>query len=836
MSNVHRPGPLKQQNKTHKHGKHKSKGELDKATKGKVDIKNLSKRARKQASKLERRNLSLAARKAKRDEILWSKREVGSATSAPHLIAVVSVAEDVDILAVSEALEGCDPEAAVTVNALGSKHVAVPRFKTRYHLITPKPGDLNALLDAAKAADTILFAYSLENGVDTYGEYIFSVLFGHGIPTAIHTAMGIKDLPTKKQSEAKKILQRHVEKRFPTGKIIGLDTAQDGLQLLRQANEQRRKVPALRLHRSYLLAENVAFQDGEQGENNNDEGTLLLTGYVRSNKLRVNGLVHLPGWGDFQISQIDAPSDPHPLPNNSKNFVNSDPDLVVFYAKPDPDLQETLQSEALLDPLEGEQTWPTEEEMEMAAEERRQAAMDADKGVKIVKKVPKGTSDYQAAWILDVDVRKNNGHEEGDEEDDEEDDAMSEDDGFFPEVRDPASGTVSDDDDAGSGVPSQLMDDDEELEEISIGTDKDAKYDVEGMDADEDRQQLEKLRAERKAQEMFPDEIDTPMDQQARARFAKYRGLKSFRTSEWDPKENLPIDYARIFQFENFGRTKKRVLANEEDDDEDEEEVRRRRGPRPGLYVTIHVANVPKRFVHSLDAGAPLVVYQPLPLEQKMSLINVVLRTVKDAPVVKSKERLVFHLGFRRFAVQPVFSQHTNGTRHKYCRFLEKDGVTVASFYAPITFSPASAMAFKEMKDGSAELVATGAMLSVNPDRIVAKRIILSGHPYRIYTKSAIVRYMFFNREDITWFKPVELRTKWGRRGHIKDPIGTHGHMRCFFDGKLKSQDTVLMNLYKRVFPKWTYQKRVRTPAPLIDYKPSKKRTVQVKEMEMDQG
>ena len=46
--------------------------------------------------------------------------------------------------------------------------------------------------------------------------------------------------------------------------------------------------------------------------------------------------------------------------------------------------------------------------------------------------------------------------------------------------------------------------------------------------------------------------------------------------------------------------------------------------------------------------------------------------------------------------------------------------------------------------------------------------------------------------------------------------------MRCFFDGKVKSQDTVLMNLYKRMFPKWTYQPRVRTPAPLIDFKPAK--------------
>lgn len=46
----------------------------------------------------------------------------------------------------------------------------------------------------------------------------------------------------------------------------------------------------------------------------------------------------------------------------------------------------------------------------------------------------------------------------------------------------------------------------------------------------------------------------------------RYRGLKSFRTSPWDPKENLPLDYARIFQFGNYRRTRKRVMGEEETD------------------------------------------------------------------------------------------------------------------------------------------------------------------------------------------------------------------------------------------------------------------------------
>lgn len=51
-----------------------------------------------------------------------------------------------------------------------------------------------------------------------------------------------------------------------------------------------------------------------------------MTGYVRGQPLSVNSLIHIPGWGDFQMSQIDARDDPHPLEkrNNGNKWSRND--------------------------------------------------------------------------------------------------------------------------------------------------------------------------------------------------------------------------------------------------------------------------------------------------------------------------------------------------------------------------------------------------------------------------------------------------------------------------------------------------------------------------------
>ncbi|KAM5273163.1 pre-rRNA-processing protein TSR1 homolog [Ctenodactylus gundi] len=800
---AHRPGPLKQQNKAHKGGRHRGRGSAQRDGKGRVELKILSKKVKKELSRVDQRHRANQLRKQKKEAVLAEKRQLGGKDGPPHQVLVVPLHNRISLPQAFCLLQDRNM-GTVHLHERGSTHdfmLLCPHLKHRWFFTSAKPGDLHTVLDMAKVADTILFLLDPLEGWDSTGDYCLSCLFAQGLPTYTLAVQGISELPPKKQIDARRKLSKAVEKRFPDDKLLLLDTEQEAGILLRHLANQKQRHLAFRDRRAYLFAYAADFVPSEE---NNLVGTLKISGYVRGQTLNVNSLLHIIGHGDFQMEQIDAPMDPFPLnprviksqkdPGTAMEICTTDAatdmeyDLKVLM-KADAGKQESLQTEVIPDPMDGEQTWPTEEELSETQDFVKECS-------KVVKKVPKGTSSYQAEWILDEGGESDG---EGDEYDMEQEDFMEE------ESQDEGS-----------------EEEEEECETMTIGESAcDDLYD-EKVDKEAEEKMLEKYKQER-LEEMFPDEVDTPRDVPARIRFQKYRGLKSFRTSPWDPKENLPRDYARIFQFQNFTNTRKSIFK--------EIDGKEAEGAEVGWYVTLHVSEVPVSVVGDFRRGAPLIAFSLLPHEQKMSVLNMVVRRNSgNTEPVKAKEELIFHCGFRRFRASPLFSQHTAADKHKFQRFLTADTALVATVYAPITFPPASVLLFKQQSNGMHSLIATGHLLSVDPDRMVIKRIVLSGHPFKIFTKMAVVRYMFFSREDVLWFKPVELRTKWGRRGHIKEPLGTHGHMKCTFDGKLKSQDTVLMNLYKRVFPKWTYDPYVPEPIPWVKSEISSK----VPEMDME--
>ena len=90
----------------------------------------------------------------------------------------------------------------------------------------------------------------------------------------------------------------------------------------------------------------------------------------------------------------------------------SDLDFKVL-AKADPALQDSLQSENEPEMFDGEQFLEDDDVNEEINEKKKKG--------KTVFRVPKGTSEYQAAWIVDKQVEEVDEDEESDEEDEDED-------------------------------------------------------------------------------------------------------------------------------------------------------------------------------------------------------------------------------------------------------------------------------------------------------------------------------------------------------------------------------------------------------------------------------
>jgi pre-rRNA-processing protein TSR1 len=191
---------------------------------------------------------------------------------------------------------------------------------------------------------------------------------------------------------------------------------------------------------------------------------------------------------------------------------------------------------------------------------------------------------------------------------------------------------------------------------------------------------------------------------------------------------------------------------------------------------------------------------------------------------LKSKEELILQCGPRRLVINPLFSQvgNTPNNVHKFDRYLHPGRTAVATFIGPMTWGSVPCVFFKlgNSKPASDEIedlaqaikldaegtqlsfIATGTLLPPSTGRVIAKRINLTGHPYKIHKRLVTVRYMFFNNEDVSYFRALQLWTKRGRSGHIKEALGTHGYFKATFDGKINPLDSVAISLYKRVWPR----------------------------------
>jgi pre-rRNA-processing protein TSR1 len=389
MNHSHR-STQKQANKPFK-SKHASKGSIKKENKGKINRTSV-KQSHSMIQKQDKRNQQKQLQKNKRLDSLQHARLFNGLSSAPKETVVVPLCSDVDTVQVIKNLFDAMEHELVFEN--GAYMMTAEKYKQRIRFI-PTKRDLLQVIDATKIADRVIFILSSNEEVDSFGERLMSAVKIQGVPDVICMVQHLEQIPTKKQTDVRKSLLYYMSHHFPGElKLYSQGNITECVNCIRQITSQNPKGIIWRDRHPYITAESCDFIPHDTDDK---LGTLKVTGFVRGNNLSANRLVHIPGYGDFQVSRIVAA----PILKHDEMQME---EQVLHEA--DPELQDSLVDQNIPDPMEGEQTWPTEEEL-AAAEERvknkEHENMEMPFGQPKKKRVPKGTSAYQAAWILEDD-------------------------------------------------------------------------------------------------------------------------------------------------------------------------------------------------------------------------------------------------------------------------------------------------------------------------------------------------------------------------------------------------------------------------------------------------
>jgi pre-rRNA-processing protein TSR1 len=745
-------------------------------------------------SKFDRRNRAKQMRLNKDSEHAKATNVFAGKDGAPRIIALVPLCADISTAAAARSLNA-SLDIEEEVPEAGWTRTNVDRFKQKLQYLVVKR-DLLACLDACRIADFVVFVLSAAEEVDAEGELILKSVESQGISNCFTVVQGLDKVePAKTRPQVIGSLKSYITHWLPsTERVYSLDSRQESANLVRSLCTTTTKGVRWRDQRSYMFIEDIAWQSGKSAVGEDGTGEVVLTGVVRGLGLKADRLVQVGDWGDFQVDKIvAAPLEMKKKVRGDEMMVDTEDDGVLERPSEDQDeMADLAPEETIMDDV-------TNYAASVAATERRGVLLDdhhyfsdeeEEDAPARPKRLPKGTSKYQSAWYIDDLSDSGSDLEDFDEED-------------LPDtVQQPAAHPA----DGIEGMDADGM-------AMTEGGPSEYPQSEMFLDPspDDEAEQIEAYRKTRKTEQdddlEFPDEIELHPNVTARERLIRYRGLKSLKSSVWETEEDRPYEpeeWQRLLEISDYKRTATKFMREAYAG-----------GVAPGTRVSVHLRGVPLKYQEI--QSRPLAMFSLLRHEHKRTACNysILVSSEHEAPI-RSKTEMIVQCGPRRMVINPLFSQagNTPNNVHKFDRYLHPGHSAIASFIGPLTWGNVPLLYFERTTTytdpedltaaptTSLRLIGTGTSLPPSTNRIIAKRVILTGHPYKINKRIVTVRYMFFSDGDVRWFKSLPLWTKRGRSGFIKESLGTHGYFKCTFDGKINPMDAVAVSLYKRVWPR----------------------------------
>jgi hypothetical protein len=325
------------------------------------------------------------------------------------------------------------------------------------------------------------------------------------------------------------------------------------------------------------------------------------------------------------------------------------------------------------------------------------------------------------------------------------------------------------------------------------------------------RREVLRLHGRKEDEKEFQDEVEFEAQVQLRDRLKKYRYLNSFNRDVWNKYDRIPDFYKRLFKFEKMEQIEKIVKIKHSQDLIAPEGAH--------IAFVFENANLSQLLQERVRMDRPLILSSLFKHERKMTLSHHIVKVhnlVGHENYLESKKEFLVQNGFRRFRSNVMFSSIIRESpNHKLLRKISiQNGWCLMSHYTPLYFKPNNVLVFQEEHKSQDLLNLSGSQMQLSLIgknfkhdlfKVLLKRIILTGYPLKTKRKKAIIKFMFFDPQDAEFFKRNEIYSRDGMRGKIQETVGMHGLIKCHFNGHLSSSDTVCMNLYKRVFPKFLY-------------------------------
>ncbi|GCB82309.1 hypothetical protein scyTo_0022308, partial [Scyliorhinus torazame] len=156
----------------------------------------------------------------------------------------------------------------------------------------------------------------------------------------------------------------------------------------------------------------------------------------------------------------------------------------------------------------------------------------------------------------------------------------------------------------------------------------------------------------------------TEEDEEQTKRLDKKRKLKEMFNAEYDDGEGT------YFHDLKEEMQKQAQLNRAEFDDQDDETRVQYEGFRPGMYIRVEIDNVPFEFVANFDSCYPLILGGLGTSEGNIGYLQMRLKKHRwHKKILKTRDPLVFSLGWRRFQTIPLYYIEDHNGRHRLLKY-----------------------------------------------------------------------------------------------------------------------------------------------------------------------